>query len=78
MKTAELIVERAEWDRDRESKSSDGDTVVAVRVGWQETEVQRKVKAAGGEWDRAGRGWRLRGERGEELDLESRVVEGAI
>ncbi len=37
-----------------------GEEIVAVRVGWQESELQREVKAAGGEWDPAERVWRLR------------------
>ncbi len=78
VKTVELIVERTEWDPDRESRSAGGDTVVAVRVGWQETEVQRKVKAAGGEWDRRARVWRLGRGRVESLGLESRIVDGAL
>ncbi len=76
LKTVELIVERAEWDG--ESRNTDGEAVVAVRVGWQEREVQRKVKAAGGKWDSRTRVWRLRRESVEKLGLESRVVEGAI
>ena len=76
IKTVELIVDRTEWRP--ESGSSDGDTVVALRVGWREYEVQQQVKAAGGRWDPEARVWRLSRERVEKLGLESRIVEGAI
>ncbi len=76
IKTVELIVDRKEWSP--EAGSSDGDTVVALRVGWQEYEVQQRVKAAGGKWDPEARVWRLACGRVEELGLESRIVEGAI
>ncbi len=67
VKTVELIVERTEWDR--ESSGTDGEAVVAVRVGWRETALRQKVKAACGTWDPAGRVWRLCRKRVESLGL---------
>ncbi len=76
LKTVELIVDRAEWRP--EAGSSDGDAIVALRVGWQEYEMQQQVKAAGGKWDPEARVWRLSRECVERLGLESRIVEGDI
>ncbi len=52
--------------------------MMAVRVGRQELELRRKVKAAGGKWDPARRVWVLSRERVERLGLEGRIVEGAL
>ncbi len=49
-----------------------------MRVGWQELELRRKVKAAGGKWDPENRVWMLCRERVLSLDLEDRIVEGAL
>ncbi len=76
IKTVELIVDRTEWRP--EAGSAGGDTVVALRVGWQESRVQQQVKAAGGRWDPEARVWRLSREQVEMLGLESRIVEGVI
>ena len=76
IKTFELIVDRADWRP--EARPAGGETVVALRVGWQEHEVQQQVKAAGGTWDPMARVWRVSSERVERLGLESRIVEGAI
>ena len=76
IKTVELIVDRKAWKPG--SGASDGDTVVALRVGWQEYEVQQQVRTAGGKWDPVARVWRLSRERVEELGLVCRIVEGAI
>ncbi len=76
VKTVELIVDQTEWDR--KSRSADGESLVAVRVGWQEKELQQQVKAAGGKWDRRARVWWLGRGRVESLGLESRIVDGAL
>ena len=47
IKTVELIADRTEWRL--ESGSSDGDTVVALRVGWREYEVQEASEGRGGQ-----------------------------
>ena len=55
-----------------------GENMVTVRVGLQELDLRRKVKAAGRRWDPAKRLWVLRRERDQGLGLESRIVEGAL
>ncbi len=49
---------------------------VALRIGWREKDVQRRVKSAGGQWDPDRRVWLLRREAVERLDLTGRVVGG--
>ncbi len=76
VKTVELIENRTEWVA--EDASRGGESMIAVRVGWQELDLRRKVKAAGGRWDPAKRVWVLSRERVESLGLEGRIVEGAL
>ncbi len=76
VKTVELIVDRSDWRP--EAKQAGEGAVVAVRVDWHETELRRKVKAAGGRWDPKKRVWNLGREHVERLGLESRIVEGAL
>ena len=48
VKTVELIEDRTDWEA--EDGSRGGESMIAVRVGWQELELRREVKAAGGKW----------------------------
>ncbi len=75
VETVELIADRSSWKPDA---TRPGDETVVVRVGWQEVELRRKVKAAGGKWDPVRRVRVLRRGRVERLGLEGRIVEGAI
>jgi hypothetical protein len=75
LKTVELIV--AEWDWPPPPSPPSQPPTVALRVGWDEDEVRRRVKAAGGRWDAARRVWWLRGDQARRLGLLGRVVEGA-
>ncbi len=71
-KTVELIVEETEWvPRDQRPLRA---IVVPLRVNWNEYEVRRLVKNAGGKWDPANRDWELRHDRVVELGLEERIV----
>ena len=47
---------------------------VALRIHWRETELRRRVKAAGGWWAPEARLWRLRCDLVESLGLLHRVV----
>ena len=76
VKTVELIVDRSSWQP--AVRRPDGEAFVAVRVDWHESELQQKVKAAGGKWDPVKRVWRLGREHVESLELESRIVEGSV
>ena len=70
-KTVELIVEEATWKPPQAQIKSK--SVVWVRVGLKEVELQRKVKQAGGRWDPQQRLWGLPSDRAVELGLEARV-----
>ncbi len=76
VKTVELIEDQK--DRGAKDESRGGEELIAVRVDWQELDLRRKVKAAGGRWDSAKRAWVLSRERVEKLGLEGRIVEGAL
>lgn len=47
---------------------------VAVRIGWRETDLRRRVKSVGGWWDPEARLWHLRRDHVERLSLLHRVV----
>ncbi len=47
---------------------------VALRIGWREKDLQRRVKSAGGRWDPARRLWIVGRDVAERLDLLARVV----
>ena len=72
-KTVELIVEEADWEP-RDGRIA-GDAIVGIRVDYQELELRRKVKRAGGRWNPERRGWEVRYDRVVEMGLEERVVE---
>ena len=71
-KTVELIVEETEWVR--KVKRSAGAALVALRINWNELELRRIVKSAGGTWDPVKRVWELCRDRVVELGLEQRIV----
>ena len=85
LKTVELVVERCPRNREAERHRSrkPGAPVcaaaprsLALCIGWQERELQKRVKAAGGRWDPGQRVWLLRRDRVERLGLLRRVVHG--
>ena len=49
-------------------------TPVSVRIAFDETELRRQVKAAGGQWDASRKLWRLSKSAVRKLKLEQRVV----
>ena len=84
VKTVELVVRRRSRDGklDHGGKRAGGVAArraprrVALRIGWRERDLQRRVKSAGGRWDPGRRVWMLRREAVERLGLTSRVVGG--
>ncbi len=76
LKTVELVVDRSSWQP--AGRRPNDEAVVAVRVDWHESELRQRVKAAGGKWDPGKRVWRLDREHVGRLELESRIVEGAL
>lgn len=65
-KTVELIVEEKDW--------MPAGSVVEVRLGPTEHELQGQVKASGGCWDNKKRAWRLAFAEAARLGLAGRVV----
>lgn len=72
-KTVELIVEEVDWEPPRRAPA--GETIVAVRVGYEEAELRGRVKRAGGRWNAERRVWEMRYDQAVELGLEGRIVE---
>lgn len=68
--TVELIVDEAEW-----TPPPSPDTIVALRVAWDEGKIRQIVKNAGGRWDAQQRVWRLRYDQAVALGLLDRLVE---
>jgi hypothetical protein len=69
-KTARLILERAPWSPPPTGIA--GTTLVGVRVGAKEVELQRQVKQAGGRWNPADRVWEMPYGRAMALGLKDR------
>jgi len=70
-KTVELIIGEAAWEPPQAKIKNK--SVVGVRVGFKEVELQRKVKQAGGRWNPKRRLWEIRYDRAVELGLKARI-----
>lgn len=68
-KTVELIVDTVPWEPPLTAS-----TIVQLRVGLGETQIQRALSDAGGLWNRARRVWEVRYDRVVELGLTDRIV----
>ncbi len=68
LKTVELVIQRRPRDAESQSPSAraegDGTRRVALRIGWRERDLQRRVTSAGGRWDPVRRVWILRRDAG--------------
>lgn len=77
LKTVELIVRRRARDGEaggsgaRSPGGVEGaaNRKVALRIGWRERDLQRRVKSAGGRWDPVRRVWIVRPAAAERLEL---------
>jgi hypothetical protein len=74
-KTVELIIDEAPWEPPRARRAPD--TVVHLRIAWDEVELQRRVKAAGGRWLAQPKRWALRYDVAERLSLLDRIDDNA-
>ncbi|MCP4348189.1 MAG: hypothetical protein GY795_22020 [Desulfobacterales bacterium] len=74
LKTVELIIDESDWEP-REKKSVTDSRVVGVRTEFAETDLQSKVRNAGGKWDRNRKLRAVSYRKVEEPGLEDRVVE---
>ena len=76
-KTVELIVDEAHWSPPEPALAARSDiehAPVRVRLELWESGLQRKVKAAGGNWDREQRAWLLPLDQVQALGLEARIL----
>jgi len=74
-KTVELIVEDAPWIPPVKMAA---DAMVGVRVAFQEVEMQRNVKRAGGKWNPQRRLWEMRYDQAVALGLKDRIEEPKV
>lgn len=72
-KTIELIVEESAYAPPSKFKP---DTIVGLRIALPETVLQKKVKQAGGIWNRNRQLWEIRYDRVVEMGLEGRIESG--
>jgi hypothetical protein len=70
-KTIELIVESIPWKP--QAHEIPGDTIIGLKVGLQEVELQTAVRRAGGKWNRDLQLLELRYDKAVALDLTSRI-----
>lgn len=71
---AELICVRYRYDDLRGRRLKTVELVVELQVGYEESEVQRFVKAAGVWWNATRKVWELRYDKVEALELTERLV----
>jgi hypothetical protein len=72
--TVELVVEEAPWEP--RTGALESRPRVEVRIGYQEHDLRRRIKEAGGRWNPETRLWILPGAQVKALGLERRVVTG--
>lgn len=70
-KTVELIVESTHWKP--QNPDIPGDTIVGVKVGLHEVELQTAVRQVGGKWNRELQLLELKYDKAVALDLTSRI-----
>ena len=66
--TVEIIVEESGWSPPEKP------AIVGMRVEFQETELQRRVKQAGGKWNSTKRVWEIHYDQAVALGLKKRIV----
>jgi hypothetical protein len=66
--TVEIIIEESNWSPPEKP------SIVGLRVDFQETELQRRVKQAGGKWNSAKRVWEIHYDQAVALGLKGRIV----
>lgn len=66
--TIEIIVEESDWSPPEKPE------IVGLRIEFQETELQRRVKQAGGKWNSTMRVWEIHYDQAVALGLKKRIV----
>lgn len=72
-KTIELIIDQSHWDKSP-AVSPQGNKIMFIRIGFGETNLQRTVKSAGGNWNRIKKLWELPYREVIALGLTDRIV----
>lgn len=75
LKTVELIVESVAWNPRPRNRRRQPHDLVGVSIGYGETELRRRIQAAGGIWRPRQRLWEIDWKSVRELGLEGRVVD---
>ena len=70
-KTIELIIDEAPWEPPPPPEPQ----IVGVTIAYEETELRRQIKAAGGIWNPERRVWELPDYVASQLHLKSRIVQ---
>ncbi len=73
-KTIELIIDEVAWER--KARRYKPQQVVGVRVGMEEQELQKRVKQAGGRWNKEERVWEIRYDRAVSIGVKDRIARG--
>lgn len=74
VKTVELIIDDVPWEPP--CKALPLRKTVNVRIRYGEIELGRRVKAAGGKWDRTKQAWELPYQEVLRLGLTNRIIDG--
>jgi len=69
--TVELIVAEAPWI----APLYKPDTLVQIKIGFDETELRQNVKDVGGMWSKSTKTWKLPYKKVRELGLKTRIME---
>ena len=71
VKTVELLVEEKEWEK--KSGIIPQNKLIRIRIDYEEIQLRKIVKAAGGRWDKNERIWKLAYGQVIALGLEGRI-----
>ena len=71
-KTVEIIVDEGSW-QPRLGRIKP-DEIVGLRVGWQETELQSRIRRSGGKWNARKKVWEMRYDGVVKIGLEGRIA----
>lgn len=78
-KTIELIIEEKDWHprvrKDARGAGEKDGMIVGLRVGFEETELRKRVKAAGAWWDKSRQLWIVRYSKISGMELDGRIAE---
>lgn len=77
VKTIEIVIEEAHWEQGTKSCSRTGqnrEDLVHLRIGYQERDLQRRVRQAGGQWRPSRKVWEIARKQAIALGLANRIV----